>query len=53
MEKFIEIKDVEFSYMNEYDDPPTKNTVLRGVSRSIYTTFASASAWFFRIPTTR
>ena len=35
MEKFIEIKDVEFSYMNEYDDPPTKNTVLRGVSLDI------------------
>lgn len=35
MEKFIEIKDVTFSYVNEYDDPPTKNTVLRGVTLDI------------------
>lgn len=35
MEKFIEIKDVEFSYVNDYDDPPTKNTVLNGVTLGI------------------
>ena len=32
---FIEIKNVTFSYVNEYDDPPTKNTVLRGVDLEI------------------
>ncbi len=35
MEKFIEIKDVSFSYINDYDDPPTKNTVLKGVTLDI------------------
>ena len=35
MEKFIQIKDVTFSYVNDYDDPPTKNTVIKGVSLDI------------------
>lgn len=35
MEKLIEIKDVTFSYINDYDDPPTKTTVLNGVSLDI------------------
>ena len=35
MGKFIEIRDVSFSYVNDYDDPPTKNTVLRGVTLDI------------------
>ena len=35
MGNFIEIKDVTFSYVNDYDDPPTKNTVIRGVSLEI------------------
>ncbi len=35
MSEFIEIKDVVFSYVNEYDDPPTKNVVLKGVSLEI------------------
>lgn len=35
MGDFIEIKDVTFSYVNDYDDPPTKNTVIRGVSLEI------------------
>lgn len=35
MDKFIEIKNVTFSYVNDYDDPPTKNTVLKGVSLDI------------------
>lgn len=35
MDKFIEIKNAVFSYVNEYDDPPTKNTVLRGVTLDI------------------
>ena len=35
MEKFIEIKDVTFSYINDFDEPPTKNTVLKGVSLDI------------------
>ncbi len=35
MDKFIEIKDVSFSYVNEYEEPPVKNTVLSGVSLEI------------------
>ena len=35
MGNFIEIKDVTFSYVNDYDDPPTKNTVIRGASLEI------------------
>ncbi len=35
MEKFIEISNAEFSYVNEYDDPPTKNTVLKGITLDI------------------
>lgn len=35
MGNFIEIKDVTFSYVNDYDDPPMKNTVIRGVSLEI------------------
>ena len=35
MDKFIEIKDVTFSYSDEYSDPPVKNTVIRGVSLEI------------------
>ena len=35
MDKFIEIKGVTFSYVDEYDDPPTKNTVIKNVSLDI------------------
>ena len=35
MGKFIEIKNVTFSYVNDYDDPPTKNTVISGVTLGI------------------
>ncbi len=35
MDKFIRINNVTFSYVNDYDDPPTKNTVIRGVSLGI------------------
>lgn len=35
MDKFIEIHDVTFSYVNDFDDPPTKNIVLRGVTLDI------------------
>ncbi len=35
MGKFIEIKNVSFSYINDYDDPPTKNTVLKDISLEI------------------
>lgn len=35
MDKFIEIKNVRFSYVNDYDDPPTKNTVLKGISLDV------------------
>lgn len=35
MGRFIEIKNVTFSYVNDYDDPPTKNTVIRGVTLGI------------------
>ena len=36
MEKFIEIKNAVFSYVNDYDDPPTKNTVIKNVSLDIH-----------------
>lgn len=35
MEKFIEIKNAVFSYVNDYENPPVKNTVLKGVSLDI------------------
>ncbi len=35
MDKFIEIKGATFSYVDEYDDPPTKNTVIKNVSLDI------------------
>lgn len=35
MEKFIEIKNAVFSYVNDYENPPIKNTVLKGVSLDI------------------
>ena len=35
MAKFIDINNVTFSYVNDYEDPPVKNTVLRGVSLGI------------------
>lgn len=35
MEKFIEIKNAVFSYVNDYENPPLKNTVLKGVSLDI------------------
>lgn len=35
MGKFIEIKNAVFSYVNDYENPPVKNTVLKGVSLDI------------------
>lgn len=35
MEKFIEIKNAVFSYVNDYEEPPVKNTVLKGVTFDI------------------
>ncbi len=35
MEKFIELKNVSFSYTNEYDDNPVKNQVIENLSMTI------------------
>ncbi|MBR1739331.1 MAG: energy-coupling factor transporter ATPase [Ruminococcus sp.] len=35
MERFIEIKDLRFSYVNDIDDPPVRTEVLKGVSLDI------------------
>ncbi len=35
MNKFIEVKDVTFSYITDYDDYSTKNTVIKGISLDI------------------
>lgn len=34
-ENFIEIKDLHFSYFNDLEEPPVKNTVLKGVTLGI------------------
>lgn len=35
MEKFIEVKDLHFSYINDVEDPPIKTEVLKGVDLEI------------------
>lgn len=35
MEKFIEVKDLHFSYINDVEDPPVKTEVLKGVDLEI------------------
>ncbi len=35
MEKFIELKNVSFSYVNEYDDKPTKTEVIKNLSMTV------------------
>ena len=32
---FIHIKGLEFSYVNEFEEPPVKNTVLKGIDLDI------------------
>lgn len=36
MEKFIEAKDITFSYVNEMEEPPVKTTVFENLSLDIY-----------------
>lgn len=36
MEKFIEAKDITFSYINEMEEPPVKTTVFENLSLDIY-----------------
>ncbi len=35
MSNFIEVKNVSFSYMNDYEEPPVKNTVISDLSLDI------------------
>ena len=36
MEKFIEAKNISFSYINEMEEPPVKTTVFENLSLDIY-----------------